>query len=125
MIGPHVTDQIPAYALDCLDQQEASQVEAHLTVCAACRAELKAYKATAAYLGLVAPQVQPPPRLKASILRRVKEPQAAHAAAIAPENWRARVVDPRVSLDNEQWTNFGGGQPAADHCPGCQQCGAV
>ncbi len=92
MIGPHVTDQIPAYALDCLDQQEASQVEAHLTVCAACRAELKAYKATAAYLGLVAPQVQPPPRLKASILRRVKEPQAAHAQQApqkigAPELW--------------------------------------
>jgi anti-sigma-K factor RskA len=79
MIGPHVNDQIPAYALDCLDEQEAIQVEAHLTVCAACRAELEAYKATAAYLGLVAPQVQPPLRLKASILRQVKEPQAASA----------------------------------------------
>ena len=79
MIGPHVTDQIPAYALDCLDEQEAIQVEAHLTVCAACRAELEAYKATAAYLGLAAPQVQPPLALKASILRQVKEPQAASA----------------------------------------------
>jgi anti-sigma-K factor RskA len=91
MIGPHVTDQIPAYALDCLDEQEAFQVEAHLTVCAACRAELEAYKATAAYLGLVAPQVQPPLRLKASILRRVKESQTAQVQAPqkvgAPEFW--------------------------------------
>jgi len=77
MIGPHVTDQIPAYALDCLDEEEAFQVEAHLTVCAACRAELEAYKVTAAYLALAAPQVQPPDRLKASILRKVEESQTA------------------------------------------------
>jgi anti-sigma-K factor RskA len=82
MIGPHVTDQIPAYALDCLDEEEASQVEAHLTVCAACRAELEAYKATAAHLGLAAPQVLPPARLKATILRRVHEPQTAQAPAV-------------------------------------------
>jgi len=92
MIGAHVNDQIPAYALDCLDAEEAFQVEAHLTVCAACRAELEAYKATAAYLGLAAPQVPPPLRLKASILRQVKEPQAAHAQRApqkvgAPELW--------------------------------------
>ena len=91
MIGPHVTDQIPAYALDCLDADEAFQVEAHLTVCAACRAELEAYKATAAQLGLAAPQVQPPLRLKASILGRVKEPRVAQAGSRqkvgAPEFW--------------------------------------
>ncbi len=106
MIGPHVTDQIPAYALDCLDEQEAFQVEAHLTVCAACRAELEAYKATAAYLGLVAPQVAPPPRLKASILRRVKEPAPAKGQKIgAPEFWirvyrllAASVMNPRPIL---------------------------
>jgi anti-sigma-K factor RskA len=71
MIGPHVTDQIPAYALDCLDAEEAFQVEAHLTVCATCRAELEAYKVTASHLGLAASQVQPPARLKASILSRI------------------------------------------------------
>jgi len=92
MIGPHVTDQIPAYALDCLDEEEAFQVETHLTVCAVCRAELAAYKATADQLGCVAPQVEPPSRLKASILRRVAEPQAGRAAAPrqkigAPEFW--------------------------------------
>jgi len=86
------TDQIPAYALDCLDEEEAFQVETHLTVCAVCRAELAAYKATADQLGCVAPQVEPPSRLKASILRRVAEPQAGRAAAPrlkigAPEFW--------------------------------------
>lgn len=75
MIGAHVTDQIPAYALDCLDEEEASQVEAHLAVCDGCQAELEDYQATASHLGLVAPQVQPPPHLKASILRGVEHLQ--------------------------------------------------
>jgi anti-sigma factor RsiW len=76
MSAPHVTDQIPAYALDCLDAEETIQVEAHLAVCATCRAELEVYRATASHLGLVVPQVQPPARLKAIILRRVAESQA-------------------------------------------------
>jgi anti-sigma-K factor RskA len=97
MIGPHVTDQIPAYALDCLDGDEAFQVEAHLTVCAACRAELEAYKATAANLGLAAPQVQLPLRLKASILRRVNQPQAAHAEP------RQKVGAPGLWLRVYRW----------------------
>ena len=84
MIGPHVTDQIPAYALDCLDAEEVLQVEEHLAVCAACRVELEAYKSTAAQLGLSAPQVQPPARLKASILSRVKQPQSAPVSASTP-----------------------------------------
>ncbi len=71
MIGEHVTDQIPAYALNCLDGEEAFQVEAHLTVCAACRTELEAYKVTAARLGLACEQTEPPARLKANILRAV------------------------------------------------------
>ena len=90
MIGSHITDQIPAYALDCLDEEEAFQVEAHLTVCAACQAELEAYKVTAAYLGLTAPQVQPPARLKASILRSVNQQTArvqARQKVGAPEFW--------------------------------------
>jgi anti-sigma-K factor RskA len=99
MIGPHVTDQIPAYALDCLDEQEAFQVEAHLTVCAACRAELEAYKATAANLGLAAPQVQPPLRLKASVLGRVKETQAAHAQ----QRTRQKVGAPELWIRVYRW----------------------
>ena len=81
MIGPHVTDQIPPYALDCLDVEEAFQVEAHLTVCAACRAELEAYKATAAQLGLACSQVQPPGRLKARILRSIGDLQTERVSA--------------------------------------------
>jgi len=77
VIGPHVTDQIPAYALDCLDEEEASRVEAHLAVCAGCQAELEDYQATASHLGLAAPQVQPPPHLKASILRGIEDLQTA------------------------------------------------
>jgi anti-sigma-K factor RskA len=90
MIGPHVTDQIPAYALDCLDSEEAFQVEAHLTVCTACREELEAYKVTAARLGLACAQVQPPAHLKASILRAVNlqtERPRPRQKVGAPEFW--------------------------------------
>ena len=38
----HATDQIPAYALNILDADEAAQVEAHLAACAACQQELQA-----------------------------------------------------------------------------------
>lgn len=91
MIGAHVTEQIPAYALDCLDEEEAFQVEAHLVVCAACQAELEDYQATASHLGLAAPQVPPPTRLKVSILRSVEDPQTAPGKTPqkigAPESW--------------------------------------
>jgi anti-sigma factor RsiW len=68
MSESHVVDQIPAYALGCLDEEESFQVEAHLTVCAACLAELETYQATTNQLGLATPLVQPPAYLKTSIL---------------------------------------------------------
>jgi anti-sigma-K factor RskA len=68
----HVTEQIPAYALDCLDAEEALEVSAHLAVCTLCRDELRVYQAASAQLSLAAPQVQPPTRLKARLLQAVQ-----------------------------------------------------
>jgi anti-sigma-K factor RskA len=68
----HVIDLIPSYALDCLSEEEAFRVEAHLVGCDACRDELKSYRATAAQLALAAPCAEPPVQLRASILRSVR-----------------------------------------------------
>jgi anti-sigma-K factor RskA len=68
----HVIDLIPSYALDCLSEEEAFRVEAHLVGCDTCRDELKSYRATAAQLALAAPCAEPPVQLRASILHSVQ-----------------------------------------------------
>ena len=45
-----ILDLIPAYALDCLDAEEAQIVTGHLASCADCQAELGASKHEAVYL---------------------------------------------------------------------------
>ncbi|MCA9973979.1 MAG: zf-HC2 domain-containing protein, partial [Anaerolineales bacterium] len=55
-------DLIPAYALGCLDPDEADRVAAHLADCAACRTELAAYASVVDALALAAPEAAPPPR---------------------------------------------------------------
>ncbi len=72
MSEAHVIDLIPSYALDCLSEEEAFRVEAHLVWCDTCRDELKSYRATAAQLALAAPGAEPPVQLRASILRAVR-----------------------------------------------------
>ncbi|MBE3040041.1 MAG: anti-sigma factor [Chloroflexi bacterium] len=72
MSEAHVIDLIPSYALDCLSEEEAFRVEAHLVGCDTCRDEFKSYRATAAQLALTAPCAEPPVQLRASILRSVQ-----------------------------------------------------
>jgi len=43
-IEAHVIDQLPAYALGCLERDEQQKVAAHLEQCSACREELRAYQ---------------------------------------------------------------------------------
>lgn len=106
---PHaeITEQLPAYALGCLDPAEAAAVAAHLDGCAACRAELAAYEDVTTRLAQAAPQLAPPAALKPRLLQRVQSP--AHArrqaggtvvAASPPAPWlrRAMAVWPVVSL---------------------------
>ncbi|MDA8286604.1 MAG: anti-sigma factor [Actinomycetota bacterium] len=51
MIHEQLQQLVAAYALDALDPAEASLVEAHLTTCPRCRAELDAHRQVAAMLG--------------------------------------------------------------------------
>jgi anti-sigma-K factor RskA len=68
----HVVELIPAYALDCLDDDEALQVARHIALCAGCREELSAYEAVVAQLALAVPDVEPPADLKRRLMARIE-----------------------------------------------------
>jgi anti-sigma-K factor RskA len=67
----HLIGLIPAYALDCLDEDETAQVAEHLKGCQECQLELCAYQAVVDQLPLAVPQAEPSPRVKTMLLRRV------------------------------------------------------
>ena len=68
----HVLELLPAYALDCLDEEEARQVAEHVAACHFCRAELRAFQEVTGQLALMAPDVPPPPELRARLQERIQ-----------------------------------------------------
>lgn len=74
----HVIELLPAYALGCLDEEEAARVCEHTAQCAACRAELQPYLAVADSLALATPDALPPGSVRQQIIERCTEcPPAA------------------------------------------------
>ncbi len=71
-IDMHMTEYLPAYALDCLDEEETRIVYGHLQSCPQCRAELETYLAVAERLALAAPDAAPPARLKQQLMDCLK-----------------------------------------------------
>jgi anti-sigma-K factor RskA len=71
-----------AYALDALEPAERARYERHLRGCAACRADVRGFAATAAALGLAA-AATPPPALKGRVLADVAALDAGRAADAA------------------------------------------
>ncbi len=65
----HVTESIPAFALECLDPDEREQVARHLAHCPDCQAELRAYQKLVGDLSLAVPRATPPVGLRQKILR--------------------------------------------------------
>lgn len=80
LVEEHVLDLLPGFALDCLDEDEAILVTEHLTRCAGCQAELRAYQATVDQLALGVEEATPPAGLKARLLDRI-QPGAPDVAA--------------------------------------------
>lgn len=72
VVGEHVFDLIPAYALNCLDEEDAIQVGEHLKHCPACQAELRSYTVVVEQLPLAAPQVEPSPHVRQALLARLE-----------------------------------------------------
>lgn len=78
-------DDAPAYAIGALDGEERAAFEAHLATCAACAAEVRAYREVATVLArdVSGPAAAPSPALRARIMAAVGA-TAAHAPAAPP-----------------------------------------
>ncbi len=67
----HVTDLLPAWALGCLDSEEANFVSLHIDTCTVCQAEFASYQDVVDLISWSVPQVDPPKRLKKKITKRI------------------------------------------------------
>ncbi|MDR3575570.1 MAG: anti-sigma factor [Anaerolineaceae bacterium] len=82
----HISDYLPAYALDCLDPDEKEMVASHLAGCEICQAELRTYLSVVGQLPLAAPEHNPPADLKQKIMDQARRPaqQAQQAKPVQP-----------------------------------------
>jgi anti-sigma-K factor RskA len=97
-------ENIGAYVLGALPELEAEVLEKHLAGCEECRAEVEELRPVTAAMLRSVPQVEPPPSLKASLMRTVNEEAQLRggAAAKAPrEKRRFRLFEgltPRLAM---------------------------
>ncbi len=82
-------EDVGAYLLGALSEEEAEAFEAHMTGCARCREELEQLRPAAEALPRSAEPVAPPARLRASVMSRVRD-EAAAASAPSRRTRRAR-----------------------------------
>ena len=107
----HVTDLIPGYVLECLDEDEALQVSRHLATCPACQAELQVYQAVVDSLVLATPETAPPEPLKQRLMARIQAEGAATAesrpASAAPSppasRWEQMMARLQQVLAAPRW----------------------
>ena len=64
----HIIDLLPAYALDCLDEEDSILVSEHLVVCEQCRTELQSFQSVVDQLAFVAPEATPSDDLRDRIM---------------------------------------------------------
>lgn len=100
----HLGDLAPAYALDCLDTDEAAAFARHLETCSLCRADLLAFHDVADALLQVVPDATPSPavreRLMAAVGRKstVRRSAPLPAARRAPRPLAARRARPVMAV---------------------------
>jgi len=90
-VDTHVVDLIPAYALECLDEEEFVRVSEHLTVCVGCQAELRSYQAVADRLALAVPNADPSADLKGRLMRRI-EPAYPKTSSQTQISWWGQLT---------------------------------
>src|ERR1700681_3323182 len=78
MSHQNVTDEIlelaSTYALGLLETSATGEFERHLSGCAVCWSEVKAFQEVAGELAYTAPEVRPSPRVRQELLARVAPP---------------------------------------------------
>ena len=67
----HVTDLLPAYALDCLDDEDLLLVAEHVSSCEQCQAELQSFQSVVDQLAFLAPEASPSADLKDRFMSRL------------------------------------------------------
>jgi anti-sigma-K factor RskA len=94
----HVSELIPAYALGCLDGDEAGTVSSHLAVCDQCRAELHSYQELVGEMAFSVRQHEPPPAVKSRLMARIQAD--APVALDSPQSsaWRQRLASALSNL---------------------------
>lgn len=86
----HVVDLLPAYALDCLDDDDLAFVAEHLAGCADCRQELAVYQQVADDLPLALAQTPPPPELKRRLMTSINTAETDFRST-KPDSWWGRI----------------------------------
>ena len=83
-------ENIGAYVLGALPELEVELLERHLAGCESCRAEVEELRPVTSALLRSVPQVEPPPSLKASLMRTVNEEAAMRAGPVAEPREKRR-----------------------------------
>ena len=69
-----IHEMLPAYALGCLDEDEAVLVSGHLGTCAKCNEQLLEYHRTVDSLAFGSPSISPPDSLKEKLMQKIQPP---------------------------------------------------
>jgi anti-sigma factor RsiW len=90
-------DDVGAYLLGALSDDERDAFETHVTRCAECHEELERLRPAALALPRSVEPLVAPPRLKKALLNAVREEASRSEAAAAPPRRRRRFSMPRLS----------------------------
>jgi anti-sigma factor ChrR (cupin superfamily) len=93
--GEEDLDRAALYALDALPERERAEYEAHLQDCPGCAEEALAFGRVASVLAHLAPQAEPPPRLKTRLFEAIREAAggAERPSARGPQVWKRWDAD--------------------------------
>ncbi len=98
-------EDVAAYLLGALDDDELSAFEGHLDGCEKCRMELRWMEPAAAALPETVKRLEPPPQLRAALMKEVR------AEARAAERERAASSEERSQTSLRGWlSRLGGGR---------------
>ena len=93
-----ILEMLPAYALGCLDEEEALLVSEHLEICPKCNEQLLEYISTVDAIAYAIPSTRPPDSLKQKLMHRIKS-KAEKKSAIqsASKRWKWKLMWPNFS----------------------------
>ncbi len=101
----HFEDDLAAYALGALDDQELGRFEAHLTRCAKCQKELAAVRKVVQVLPASAPTRAPSDELKDRVMTTIRSEAANPAAPVEASQRRTRTRGRRPIVTRPGWLN--------------------